>query len=90
MTHGYAVMGEAKGGGVRVLRRYSTKWEAEDHPIKLTEWKRVWIDDGPSDAAVLAEFRSGHDTKVIAMSWSLPESVIWSALHRAREAEVRG
>jgi hypothetical protein len=41
----YAVKAETHEGKVMVLRRgFASKEEAEDHPIKMLLWKRVWVE----------------------------------------------
>jgi hypothetical protein len=40
----YAVMAETLEGKVMTLRRgFKTHDDAEDHPVQLSLWKRVWI-----------------------------------------------
>jgi hypothetical protein len=41
----YAVKAETHEGDVMVLRRgFASKEKAEDHPIKMFLWKRVWVE----------------------------------------------
>ncbi len=39
----YEVRAETKEGEVLVLRRFGTRAEAEDHPVTMAFWKRVWV-----------------------------------------------
>ena len=40
----YAVMAETHDGELLQIRRgFSTASEAESHPIKLSQWKKVWV-----------------------------------------------
>lgn len=39
----YAVKGETEHGEL-ILRTFETREEAEDHPVKLSAWRRVWIE----------------------------------------------
>lgn len=40
----FEVKVETHDGGIHVLRRFAAREEAEDHPVKLSQWKRVWIE----------------------------------------------
>ena len=40
----YEVKAESRDGHIGVLRRFRTQGEAEDHPVRLSRWKRVWIE----------------------------------------------
>jgi hypothetical protein len=41
----YAVKAETKEGSVHVLRRgFASADDAEDHPVKVSLWKRVWVE----------------------------------------------
>ena len=41
----YAVMAETRAGNIHTLRRgFPTRDAAEDHPVKLASWKRVWVE----------------------------------------------
>lgn len=40
----YAVVGEGHDGAIRTIKGgFAKASEAEDHPIKLSDWKRVWV-----------------------------------------------
>jgi hypothetical protein len=51
----YAVKAENHKGEVQVLRSgFASKDQAEDHPVKMSLWKRVWVeavDDKQNDIA---------------------------------------
>jgi hypothetical protein len=41
----YAVKAETHEGKVLTLRRgFASQEEAEDHPIQMSRWKRVWVE----------------------------------------------
>ncbi len=41
----YAVKAETKEGDVITLRRgFQTRADAEDFPIRLSRWRRVWVE----------------------------------------------
>lgn len=41
----FSVMAESKSGQVHTLRSgFPTRAKAEDHPVKMSEWSRVWIE----------------------------------------------
>jgi hypothetical protein len=41
----YAVKGETVDGRITILKRGFVSYEAaEDHPVKMSDWKRVWIE----------------------------------------------
>ena len=41
----YAVKAETYEGKVLTLRRgFASQEEAEDHPIQMSRWKRVWVE----------------------------------------------
>lgn len=45
MSTEYAVMAETHEGNVMTLRRgFTSRSSAEDHPVQMKLWKRVWID----------------------------------------------
>ena len=44
-TMEYAVKAETKEGDVIILRRgFPSRSGAEDHPVRLSLWKRVWVE----------------------------------------------
>ena len=51
----YAVKAETHEGNVMVLRRgFASQASAEDHPVKIALWRRVWVEpigriDNPSE-----------------------------------------
>jgi hypothetical protein len=47
----YAVKGEAHDGKIRIVKRgFASEDEAEDHPVRLSLWRRVWVEPiGPRD-----------------------------------------
>ena len=41
----YAVKAETKEGDVITLRRgFQTRDDAEDYPVRLSQWRRVWVE----------------------------------------------
>jgi hypothetical protein len=47
----YAVKAETFQGKVMILRRgFSTAEAAEDHPVQMSLWKRVWVEPMPEPA----------------------------------------
>ena len=41
----YAVKAETREGEVMILRKgFASEEEAEDHPIRMSLWKRVWVE----------------------------------------------
>ena len=51
MEREFAVMAETALGNPMVLRRgFATKGDAEDYPVKLSNWVRVWVEEIPSSA----------------------------------------
>jgi hypothetical protein len=41
----YAVKAETKQGDVIILRRgFPSRSDAEDHPVRLSLWRRVWVE----------------------------------------------
>jgi hypothetical protein len=41
----YAVKAETRDGRITILKRGFVSYEAaEDHPVKMSDWKRVWIE----------------------------------------------
>ena len=41
----YAVKGETRDGRIMILKRGFVTYEAaEDHPVKMSDWRRVWIE----------------------------------------------
>ena len=41
----FEVRAECLEGGILVLRRFATREEAEDHPVTMAYWKRVWVQE---------------------------------------------
>ena len=39
----FEVRAETHDGLIMVLRRFGTLEDAEDHPVRLATWKRVWV-----------------------------------------------
>lgn len=39
----FEVRAEAHDGQSHVLRRFETREEAEDHPVVMRHWRRVWV-----------------------------------------------
>lgn len=56
MTFEYAVKAETHEGNVMTLRRgFCSQESAEDHPVQLSLWKRVWVEPiGPAIVPKLA------------------------------------
>lgn len=45
MTREFAVKGELQNGQIRTIERgFPTHEEAEDYPVRLSEWCRVWVE----------------------------------------------
>ena len=41
----YAVKAETHEGKVLILKRgFASQEEAEDHPVRMSHWKRVWVE----------------------------------------------
>ena len=41
----YAVKGESRDGRITTLKRGFVSYEAaEDHPVRMSDWRRVWIE----------------------------------------------
>jgi hypothetical protein len=41
----YAVKSETHEGEILILRRgFTSQEEAEDHPVQMSLWKRVWVE----------------------------------------------
>ena len=41
----YVVKAETRDGKIAVLKRgFASKEDAEDHPIRMSDWKRVWVE----------------------------------------------
>jgi hypothetical protein len=41
----YVVMGETPEGEITIIKRgFASQEEAEDHPIRMSDWKRVWVE----------------------------------------------
>jgi hypothetical protein len=41
----YAVKAETHDGQVKILRRgFASEEEAEDYPVQMSLWKRVWVE----------------------------------------------
>jgi hypothetical protein len=48
----YAVIAETHEGNVKTLRRgFASQEAAEDHPVQMSLWKRVWIEQIKSEPA---------------------------------------
>lgn len=52
----FAVKAETHAGKVMTLRRgFPTEEAAEDHPVQMSLWKRVWVEPLEAEPARLAE-----------------------------------
>jgi hypothetical protein len=41
----YVVKGETPEGEITIVKRgFASQEEAEDHPIRMSHWKRVWVE----------------------------------------------
>jgi hypothetical protein len=41
----YVVKGETPEGEITIVKRgFGSQEEAEDHPIRMSHWKRVWVE----------------------------------------------
>ena len=41
----YVVKGETREGEITIVKRgFASQEEAEDHPIRMSDWKRVWVE----------------------------------------------
>ncbi len=43
----FEVRAETHDGTILVLRRFDSREAAEDHPVRLAAWKRVWVEEAP-------------------------------------------
>jgi hypothetical protein len=42
----YAVKGETRDGRITIVKRgFASQEEAEDYPIRLSRWRRVWVEE---------------------------------------------
>ena len=42
----YAVKAETRDGRITIIKRgFASQEEAEDHPIRMSRWKRVWVEE---------------------------------------------
>ena len=42
----YAVKAETREGRITIVKRgFASQEEAEDHPIRMSRWKRVWVEE---------------------------------------------
>jgi len=55
----YVVKGETPEGEITIVKRgFASQEEAEDHPIRMSHWKRVWVElIQPSDEAEAGRIR---------------------------------
>ncbi|MBV8804885.1 MAG: hypothetical protein JO042_07555 [Sinobacteraceae bacterium] len=45
----YAVKAETRDGRIMIVKRgFASQEEAEDHPIRMARWKRVWVEEVPA------------------------------------------
>jgi hypothetical protein len=52
----YVVKAESRDGKIAVLKRgFASKEEAEDHPIRMSDWKRVWGEEFQASDASAAD-----------------------------------
>lgn len=74
----YEVKAESRDGHIGVLRRFRTQGEAEDHPVRLSRWKRVWVErrepPEPIDNAPLP--------------WRVADQGMWTYIFDAAGAKV--
>lgn len=68
MTVHFAVMAELKTGEIKVLRYFPTREAAEDHPVRMTHWKRVWVEPVERQNEI-------YDT-----ASPLPWNILWSGM----------
>lgn len=69
-TTRHAVKAEALEGGVFTLRLFDTREEAESYPVRMKNWKRVWVEavlragqriiDGPPKHPWTVEWTSSY------------------------------
>ena len=55
----YVVKGETLEGEITIVKRgFASQEEAEDHPIRMSHWKRVWVElIQPSDGQEAGRIR---------------------------------
>ena len=56
----YAVKAETHQGKVLILRRgFASQEDAEDHPVRMSHWKQVWVEQvaGAAEQSRPAETR---------------------------------
>ena len=58
----YAVKGERSDGRITIVKRgFLSRDEAEDHPIRMSRWKRVWVEEiAPVHQDVASYVRRGR------------------------------
>lgn len=64
----FAVMVEMKTGEIKPLRYFPTRGAAEDHPVRMTHWKRVWVEE--------VERGTLPDDTASPLPWS----ILWSGM----------
>jgi hypothetical protein len=54
----FVVKGETREGRVVILKRGFDSWDkAEDHPVRMSDWKRVWVEQVADDIDVSSYVR---------------------------------
>ena len=49
----FVVKGETREGRIMILKRgFASRETAEDHPIRMSDWKRVWVEQVADDIDV--------------------------------------
>lgn len=44
---GFAVFAETKGGRTVLLECFKTKEQAEEHRVRMADYRRVWVEEFP-------------------------------------------
>jgi hypothetical protein len=54
----FVVKGETREGRIMILKRgFASQDKAEDHPIRMSDWKRVWVEQVADDIDVSCNVR---------------------------------
>lgn len=65
----FTVKAETLAGKVVTLRKgFSSREDAEDHPVKLSQWKRVWVDEALPPMTTKAQRKADYNRRWIENS----------------------
>lgn len=54
----FVVKGETREGRIMILKRgFASQDKAEDYPIRMSDWKRVWVEQVADDIDVSSYVR---------------------------------